>query len=128
MAHLDPFFVGKDGVGGVTEWRHIKLYLEDTETKQGDVFMRAFRNNMVPLSHEFCHAILIFLGRDDRVALRNDDFGGNKKGKILNFSTAEVHDRHTEGKFWALRFWFWDWILWRSKRMYCRVLDIRDLT
>jgi len=127
-ASEDSHFDGKDGVGGVTGQGLVKLYLEDKKTLLGDLFQRVIRKNMVPISHELCHAVLIDLGKSQKVALRNDDWGGNKKGTMLNFSTAEVHDRHIEGKFWAFRFWFWDWYKLIARRFYTKVLDIRDLT
>lgn len=124
MASEDPFFYGKDGVGGITGNFRIKLYLLDEDTLFGDVFQRVFRANAIPITHEFCHAILIYLGRNEKVALRNDDFGGHKKGQMFNFSTAEVHDRHIEGKFWNMNFWF---IQTLPKLMIAKALDIRDL-
>lgn len=127
LASENPFFEGKDGVGGVTGQGIIKLYLEDKRTLVGDIFQRIIRKNMIPISHELCHAILIHDGQSQRVALRNNDWSGHKKGTMLNFSTAEVHDRHIEGRLWNMKFWFWDWKLFIPRRMNTRVLDIRDL-
>lgn len=123
-ASEDPFFYGKDGVGGVTSNRLIKLYLEDKKTRFGDLFQRTFRQNTLVISHEICHGILMYLGMNNRVRLRHDDYGRNKAGTELNFSTAEVHDRHTEGRFRNMYFWFRYHI---PKLMFARVLDIRDI-
>ena len=126
-ASEDPFFHGQDGVGGVTGNGKIKLYIEDKLTLTGDIFQRAFRKNMVVISHEICHAVLLHKGKTQRVKLRNDDYSGHRAGTVLNYSTAEVHDRHTEGNFYTMNFWFWDWELFIPRKMTCRVLDIRDI-
>jgi len=125
MAASDPFFYGKEGVGGVTGNKQIKLYLRDETISFLDILQATFRANVVVISHEICHGILIYLGANQKVSLRNDDFGSNKKGTMLNFSTAEVHDRHTEGKFWTMRFWFWH--LFIPRLLTTKVLEIRDL-
>jgi len=115
----DPHFDGQEGVGGVTGFQTIKLYVIDTDN--GMVFLQ----NFMMISHELCHMMLIVDGRNDRVRLRNDDWSGNKKGTELNFSTAEVHDRHIEKKFRTMSMWGWYKIFWKRFRL--RVIDITDL-
>lgn len=122
----DPNFHGENGVGGVTGMNRITLYLLDEKTNPRDSFQMAFRSNMIATSHELCHHILISMGYNNRVALRNDDYSGHKKGQLLNFSTAEVHDRHMEKRFQSVTFWNWlkGIIPYRITMQY---LDIRDV-
>jgi hypothetical protein len=124
----EKFFDGnKDkGIGGVTGMNTIKLYLYDKDDLNNTLYPY-FRPNMIVISHELCHAILIHKGMKERTNLRNDDWSGNKRGKILNFSTAEVHDRHIENKFFKMPFNFWDWVKFKNYKMNCTVLDIRDI-
>ena len=96
----DPHFDGQEGIGGVTGLGIVKLYLEDKKTNMlHDIFRRVFRSNLIVITHEGAHSLLIFRGRIHKVKLRHDDFSGHKAGTMLNFSTAEVHDRHNEGRF-----------------------------
>lgn len=116
----DPFFHGSgNGTGGVTGLGEIRLYLFDTNDL--GLFLRT---NVVTISHELAHAALLAMGRVERVPLRNDDFSGNKAGTILSYSTAEVHDRHTEGRFYMTTEWLWNGILW--SRISYSILDFRD--
>ncbi len=127
QAKEDPNFHGQEGVGGVTGMNNIRLYIEDTRTLREDLFQRVLRKNAVPITHELCHAILIHLKKTHKVPLRNDDYSGHKAGTKLNFSTAEVHDRHSENNFWTMRFWFWDWHDFTLMRCRVKALEIRDL-
>lgn len=124
ISSQDPNFHGKNGVGGVTGINTIKMYLNDESTSRKDTLQRALRVNLLAISHELAHHILITLGMTHRVKLRNNDYSGHKKGATLNFSTAEVHDRHIEGKFKTLTFWH----LWIPPvRFTIQYLDIGDL-
>jgi hypothetical protein len=125
----DPHFDGQEGVGGVTGFGIVKLYLEDKKTDLiRDIFRRVFRKNVIVISHELSHAALIFRKKTHKVALRNDDWSGHKKGDKLNFSTAEVHDRHVEGRFKTLNLWFWDWKTFTGIKLTgTKVIDIDDL-
>lgn len=124
----DKFFDGikSKGIGGVTGMNHIKLYLYDNNDLNNTLYPY-FRPNMIVISHELAHAILIHKGYNTKVNLRNDDWSGHKRGNTLNFSTAEVHDRHIENKFFKMPFNFWDWIKFKNYKMNCTVLDIRDI-
>lgn len=122
----DPNFHGENGVGGVTGINRITMYLLDEKTNIRDSFQRALRSNVLALSHEMAHHILISMGFSQRVALRHDDYSGHKQGQMLNFSTAEVHDRHMERKFTNVTFWHYlKGII--PYRMTIQYLDIRDL-
>lgn len=127
MAPNDPHFDGQEGVGGVTGMGKVKLYLEDQKTDIiRDIFRRVLRKNFIVITHECAHAILIYKKLTHRVALRNDDWSGHKKGTMLNFSTAEVHDRHVEGIFKTINVWVrngWTWAYLTGTK----VLDIDDL-
>ena len=126
MAVNDPHFHGEKGVGGVTGMGHVKLYIEDKKTTDNDVFLRVFRRNALMISHETCHAMLIVMGKTQKVKLRNDDYSGHRSGMLLNYSTAEVHDRHIEKKFYVLNFDFWDWWRFKNRKMIANVLDFRN--
>ncbi len=116
----DPFFHGTgNGTGGVTGLGMTRLYLFDV-----DDFGLFLRTNVVTISHELAHTALLVNGMGERVPLRNDDFSGNKKGDILAYSTAEVHDRHIEGKFYTATEWLWTGLIWR--RISYNMLDFRD--
>jgi hypothetical protein len=123
----DPFFDGKEGVGGVTGMGTVKLYLEDKKTNiMKDIFRRVLRQNYLVISHEGSHSLLIHMKKNHKVALRNADWSGHPKGTKLNFSTAEVHDRHVEGRFKNLSIWIrqgWNWYYLRNMP----VVDIDDL-
>jgi hypothetical protein len=127
MAPNDPFFDGKEGVGGVTGMYKMKLYLEDKKTNiLRDIFRRVLRQNLLVITHELAHAILLHKGLKHKVKLRNNDWSGHKKGTKLNFSTAEVHDRHVEGKFKKMNVWVrngWTWVRLRG----LSTIDIDDL-
>ena len=118
---------GVKGIGGVTGMNTITFYIYDKDDLKNSLYP-FFRPNMMVITHELCHAILIHKKMTHRVVLRNDDWGGNRKGKALNFSTAEVHDRHIEGKMWNMKFNFWDWHKFKNYKMNCTALDIRDIT
>lgn len=123
----DPFFYGKKGVGGVTSPGLVKLYVNDVKENYINSFNPYLMANAVPITHEMAHAILIQTGRNERVPLRNDDYGGNKKGKMLPFYTAEVHDRDIEKKYFTMNTPIFDL---KTRKYYSkplRVLDIRDL-
>ncbi len=130
MASNDPHFDGKDGVGGVTGMGVVKIYLEDKKTDLfHDIFRRVLRQNTIVITHEGAHSLLIFKKKNHKVALRHDDYSGHKAGDMLNFSTAEVHDRHSEGRFVDLKpFRVWDWrtltLVWVRG---IKIVDIDDL-
>ena len=123
-APLDPFFDGKEGVGGVTGMGKVKLYLEDKRTNIiSDIFRRVLRQNYIVITHEGSHSLLLYKKLTHKVKLRNTDWTGNKKGTMLNFSTAEVHDRHIEGKFKKLNIWARQGLTW----VYLRGLSVVDV-
>lgn len=123
----DPHFDGQEGIGGVTGMGKVKLYLEDKKTDIiRDIFRRVLRQNYLVITHECSHAILIHTKQTKKVKLRNDDWSGHKAGTLLNFSTAEVHDRHVEGRFKKINLWLrqnWTWVYVRN----LNVIDIDDL-
>lgn len=121
----DPFFHGQKGIGGVTGIDEIVVYVHDVDDNSD--LLPYYRMNMVVITHELCHAMLIHNGQMHRTVLRNDDYSGHRKGSFLNFSTAEVHDRHTENNFWTMDCNFWDWKTFKNKRLTCKVLEIRDI-
>jgi hypothetical protein len=127
QAPNDPHFDGQEGVGGVTGMYKMKLYLEDKKTDViRDIFRRVLRKNLMVITHELAHAILIHTKQTHKVKLRNNDWSGHKKGATLNFSTAEVHDRHVEGKFKQMKVWIrqgWTWVHLKG----LTVVDIDDL-
>lgn len=124
----DPHFDGQDGVGAVTGMGLTKFYLEDKKTNLiHDIFQRVLRQNVIVMTHDGGHAILIHEGMNRKVKLRHDDFSGHKAGTELNFSTAEIHDRHTEGRFKRKRVWFWDWKTFKAYRVNVSYVDIDDL-
>jgi hypothetical protein len=114
------------GVGGVTGMNTIKIYIYDKDDLNNSLYP-FFRPNMIVISHELCHAIFIHKKMKNRVNLRNNDYSGNKRGKVMNFSTAEVHDRDIENNNWNMNFNFWDWHKFKNYKMRCTVLNIRDL-
>ena len=123
----DPHFDGQEGVGGVTGRGIVKLYLEDTKTDLiRDIFRRVLRKNYIVITHEGAHSLLIFKKQTYKVKLRNDDWSGHKAGTKLNFSTAEVHDRHVEGRFKKINVWIRDKFTWIYLRN-LSVIDIDDL-
>ena len=117
----DPFFdsVG-NGTGGVTDREGCRLYLFDVPKNN-----MATRANLITCTHELAHlALLHLLIGESRVALRHDDLGGNKAGTFLNYSTAEVHDRHNEGRLYLAKVWMRNGLKF-SKYEYM-ALDFRD--
>lgn len=125
LASADPNFHGQKGIGGVTGKNKIIVYIHDVDDKTP--LLPYYRMNMVVITHELCHGMLIHFGQTHRSVLRNDDFSGHKKGTSLNFSTAEVHDRHIENNFWTMDCNFWDWKTFKNKRLMCKVMELRDL-
>lgn len=117
----DPQFPGvKEGTAGVTGLGTIRVYVYD---KSG--FGLHFITNAVTITHEIAHAVLIASpGGNQRVRLRHDDLGGNKAGTLMNYSTAEVHDRLSEKRFFTFRNWLAWGIGW--KHIGYNVLDFRD--
>lgn len=104
MASSDPFFHGVNGVGGNTAPTKMVLYVEDVWENPLDHIQRVFRRNGKMISHELLHWLLMVENRGERVSLRNDDYSGHKAGTMLNFWTAEVHDRDTERNLMTLKF------------------------
>jgi hypothetical protein len=126
-ASQDPFFHGKDGLGGVTDPTKMILYLYDEHENPADSVQRVLRANAKVISHEGGHALLIWAGLNHRVPLRNDDTSGHKKGTMLPFHTAEVHDRDAEGRTSILEFPFMDWSAFRLRHYRVSVLQFWDL-
>jgi len=128
MSPNDPHFDGQEGVGGVTGMGMSKCYIEDKKTDLvHDIFQRVFRQNIKVIGHETGHAILVHEGRNERVRLRHDDTSGHRAGTELVFSTAEIHDRESEGRLKRKRIWFWDWKTFKAYRVYVSYVDIDDL-
>ena len=114
------------GVGGVTGLGTITMFLEDTSANLNDPFLRSLRKNIIPTSHELGHAIGIALGWRNKVALRNDDWSGHKKGTKLNASTALIHDAHVEGQLHNMKVWVKSGgIFSKWKQITVQVLDMR---
>lgn len=126
-ASENPFFHGKDGLGGVTSDKSMILYLYDQHENPLDPVQRILRANAKVISHEGGHALLIWAGLNHRVPLRNDDTSGHKKGTILPYHTAEVHDRDAEGRTTILEFPFMDWAKLRLTIYRVSVLQFRDI-
>lgn len=124
-ASEDRFFHGKDGVGGVTDFEKMVLYLEDKHENPKDPVQRVFRKNCVVISHEGGHDLLMWEGRGEKTPLRNDDEMGHRAGTKLNFWTAEVHDRDIENfTRWISLF---KWYKPRWYRYQIKIIDFRDL-
>jgi len=52
-----------------------------------------FASNLIMMSHGLGHVLLYSYDHTRRVELTVDDASGNKKGKIMNWHTAAVHNR-----------------------------------
>lgn len=115
----DPFFDGQRGIGGITGLYTMKLYVNDSNNNM------MFMENAMMISHELSHMLLIHYGYNQKVSLRNDDWSGHKKGARLNYSTAEVHDRHVEKKFRTDKIWYGVKKPWKFINVI--VLDLRDI-
>ncbi len=126
-ASEDPFFYGKNGVGGVTDTSKMVLYLEDKHENPRDILQRVLRTNANVISHEGGHHKLMFMGMDQRVPLRNRDESGKPAGTLLNFLTAEVLDRDIENKMFTMSFSFWDWSTFKATNYTVQLVDFRDL-
>ena len=50
-------------------------------------------SNLIMMSHGFGHVLLYSLDPTRRIELKYDDASGNKKGKIMAWHTAAVHNR-----------------------------------
>lgn len=128
MASEDKFFHGKDGVGGVTDPEKCILYMLDTDDNPKNARKPNFETNANVISHELLgHRLLYWAGKNQKVALRHDDFSGHKAGAMLNFSTAEVHDRDTENFSWYFDFDVWYWKYLKTFTFRVKILDFRDL-
>ena len=64
-----------------------------------------------------------------RVPLRNGDTSGHERGTELSYHTAEVHDRESENKYYALKFpyYFIGRFKLHLKRITINIVDVRDL-
>jgi hypothetical protein len=108
---------------GVTGEGVVKTYVIDVDDKG----LTSLQNFSAVL-HEVAHMLLIMMMRGQRGILRNDDLSGNKKGKEMNISTQEVHDRQMEKKLYQFQTYInvGNWI----KRKYIRYtaigIDLRD--
>ena len=127
MASDDPFFHGKDGVGGVTDKQKMILYLEDKSENRKDSVQRVLRKNSWVISHEMSHWLLMLVNLGHKVPLRNNDEMGHKKGTMLNYWTAEVHDRDIENKAFRMPFWIVQWSIFKLRPFPLKMLDIRDI-
>ncbi len=126
-ASEDPFFHGKDGIGGNTAPNKMVLYLTDQRENPNDVLQKVIRSNLIVITHEFGHKFLMDAGRSEKVPLRNDDEMGHKAGTKLNFWTAEVHDRDIENVSYSKEFIIYDNVIDKQYKSRFKVLDFRDL-
>lgn len=108
---------------GVTGEGIVKTYIIDSPDK-GLTSIQ----NFSAILHEVAHMLLIIMTRGKRGILRNDDLSGNKKGKELNVSTQEVHDRQMEGKTYQVKTYvnFGNWLIRKWQRYSCIGIDLRD--
>lgn len=128
MASEDPFFHGKDGVGGVTDPIKCILYMRDVDDNPKNVRKPNFEENANVISHELLgHRLLYWAGLNHKVAMRNDDFSGHKAGDMVNFSTAEVHDRDTENFSWYFEFKLLYLKYLKRFTFKVKIIDFRDL-
>ena len=84
--------------------------------------------NAAVICHELAHAILFqhyYTGYPQKRPLRNNDKSGNKKGKLLNIWTQEVHDREIENKLRFMTVYYKIKNKWLPMQL--RVIDIQDL-
>jgi len=126
-ASESPFFHGKDGVGGVTDPLRMILYLEDKRDHPKDSVQRVIRKNLTIITHEMGHKLFMDAGFGHKVPLRNDDEMGHKAGTLLNFWTAEVHDRDIENFSYSKEFYIYDEQTNKAWKYNFNVLDFRDL-
>ena len=127
MASEDPFFHGRDGLGGVADNTKCVLYMDDTKTIPVNVFNPTFLQNVWIISHELLHSFLIWYGKSHRVKLRNTDEMGHPAGTRLAFHTAEVHDRDIENKKFFMDFNMIWWSKLKLIKKKIPILDGRDL-
>lgn len=108
---------------GVTGEGIIKTYVIDVNDK-GLTSLQ----NFSAILHEVSHMLLIMTVRGERGILRNDDLSGNKKGKEMNVSTQEVHDRQMEKKLYQFKTSVnvGNWIIRKYIRYTAIGIDLRD--
>lgn len=92
MASESSFFQS-DGVGGITGKDSITFFIRDTNNRYIEM------SNFTMICHEIAHLCLIWLGFNVKVPLKHRDTSGHAPGTMLNYSTAEVHDRESEGRY-----------------------------
>lgn len=126
-ASESPFFHGKDGVGDVTDPHRMILYMEDKKENPKDSVQRSTRKNITVICHAFGHKFFMDAGYGHKVPLRNQDEMGHKAGTMLNFWTAEVHDRDIENISYSKQFDIYDEETDRNYKYKFNVLDFRDL-
>ena len=95
-------------------------------------------SNLIMMSHGFGHVLLYSYDPTRRVELKYDDSGGKKKGKILAWHTAAVHNRTSaiektvqrigdtdiENQIYYLETWMPTKNIWRKTIF--RMYDFRD--
>ena len=112
---------------GITGKNTCKIYVAD----KNDYGLIVVANAAV-ICHELAHAILMnYYSYDNyhvmglKKPLRNNDKSGNKKGKLLNIWTQEVHDREIENKLRFMTVYYKIKNKWLPMQL--RVIDIQDL-
>jgi len=108
---------------GVTGEGIAKVYIQDTKDK--GLFAL---QNLSAVYHEVAHVIMIILFRGKRGVFRNNDLGGNKKGREANVSTQEVHDRQMEGHMFLFKTYIniGNWIFRKWIPFTSVGIDLRD--
>jgi len=110
----------------------IDLFILDTKGNM------QFASNLIMMSHGFGHVLLYSYDSSKRITLKVDDASGNKKGTILAWHTAAVHNRtekmdktvqrlrdpNIENEIYYLHTWRFIKFMWR-KVLY-RMYDFRD--
>jgi len=110
----------------------IDLFILDTK---GDM---QFASNLIMMSHGLGHVLLYSYDSSRRIELKVDDASGNKKGKVLAWHTAAVHNRtekmektvqrlsdpDIDNEIYYLR--TWRFIKLRWKKILYRMYDFRD--
>lgn len=95
-------------------------------------------SNLIMMSHGFGHVLLYSYDSTRRIELRYDDDSGNKKGKVLAWHTAAVHNRTSaiektvqrigdpdiENQIYYMETWMPTKNIW--KKTIFRMYDFRD--
>lgn len=97
-----------------------------------------FASNVIMMSHGLGHVVLYSYDPSRRIELRVRDLSGNKRGTIMNWSTAAVHNRtnaieqsvqrindpEIENEIYYMETWRMIGKFW--KKTYYRMFDFRD--